>query len=55
MLDRVRQPAESGHAGYGCRVMEFNMAGSDDTAECQHTQCSSLLFLVCAAQLYAFD
>ena len=44
-----------GHAGNGCRVMEFNMAGSDDTAQCQHVQCGSLLFRAQSAQIHVMD
>ena len=31
------------------------MAGSDDTAECQHVQRGSFLFFVRSAQLYVLD
>ncbi len=49
MLDRSRLSAEGGHAGDGCRITEFNMAGSDHTADCQHVQRGSFLFLVRSA------
>ena len=37
------------------RVMEFNMAGSDDTADGQHVQRDSFLFLVRSSQLYVLN
>lgn len=43
MIDRGRLRPKCGKAGYGCRVAEFNMAGSDDAAQCQHVQGSSFL------------
>jgi hypothetical protein len=49
MLDRSRLSAEGGHAGDGCRITEFNMAGSDHTTDCQHVQRGSFLFLVRSA------
>ena len=55
MLDRSGLRAEGGNAGDGCRVTEFNMAGSDDTAECQHAQRVTFLFCACAAQLHVMD
>jgi hypothetical protein len=53
--DRSWLRAEGGNTGDGCRVTEFNMAGSNDTAECQHVQRGSFLFLVRSAQLYVLD
>jgi hypothetical protein len=35
--------------------MEFNMAGSDDTADGQHVQRDSYLFLVRSSQLYVLN
>ena len=55
MLDRSWLRAEGGNAGDGCRVTEFNMAGSNDTAECQHVQRGSFLSLARSAQLYVMD
>ena len=37
------------------REAEFNMAGSDDAAGCQHVQRGSFLFVVRSAQLYIMD
>ena len=55
MLDRSRLRAEGSNAGDGCRVTEFNMAGSDDTAECQHVQRGSFLFCARSSQLHVLD
>ncbi len=55
MLDRSRLCSEGGNAGDGCRVTEFNMAGSDDTAERQHVQRGSFLFCARSEQLDVLD
>jgi hypothetical protein len=47
--------AEGGNTGDAGRVTEFNMAGSNNTAECQHVQCGSFLFLVRSAQFHVLD
>lgn len=46
---RRRSSAEAGLTGEGCHVTEFNMAGSDHTACCQHVQGVLLLILVRSA------
>ena len=38
-------------AGHMFRVTEFNMAGSDDSAKCQHVQRDFFLVLARSAQL----
>ena len=53
--DRSWLRAEGANTGDAGRVTEFNMAGSDRTAECQHLQRGSFLFLVRSAQLYVLD
>ena len=53
--DRSWLRSEGGNTGDGCRVTEFNMAGSNDTAECQHVQRGSFLFLVRSVQLDVLD
>jgi len=50
MPDRSWLRAEGGNAGDGCRVTEFNMAGSDDAASGQQVQRGSFLFVVRSAQ-----
>jgi len=55
MFDRSWLGAEGGNAGDRSRVTEFNMAWSDDTAERQHVQRDSFLFLARSAQLYVTD
>jgi len=50
--------AASGRSGEWFRVSEFNMAGTDDTAGCQHVQHRSFLALLLAlhsAQLHVLD
>ena len=46
---------EGGNTGDAGRITEFNMAGSHDTAKCQHVQRGSFLFLVRSAQFYVLD
>ena len=53
--DYSRLCSGAGIAGNGCQVVEFNVARSDDTAECQHVQRSSFLFLVRSSQLNVMD
>ena len=58
MLDRSWLCAASGRSGEWFRVTEFNMAGSDDAAGCQHVQHGSFLsflFAVHSAQLYVVN
>ena len=55
MPARSRLRAEADHAGDGCRVTEFNMAGSDYTAGCQHVQGGSFLLFVHSAKLYILE
>lgn len=55
MLGRMCLCAESRNVGEGCRVTKLNMAGSDDSAECQHVQRGSFLLCALFAQLHGMD
>ena len=58
MLDRSWLRAAGSRSGEWFRVTEFNMAGPDDAAGCQHVQHGSFLsflFTVHSAQLYVVD
>lgn len=55
LISERRLCAKGEHAGDGCRVTDFNMAGSHDPADCQHVQRVALLLLVRSPQLYVLD
>jgi hypothetical protein len=55
MLIRSALRAKGSNSGDGCRITEFNMARSDDAAECQQLQGSSFLLRALFAHLHVMN